>query len=273
MITDLHCHSTASDGALAPRDLLCRASDRGVDLLAITDHDTVDAYVALDRSCAPDLRIVPGVEFSSQWRGCTIHVVGLGIDLDSPVLTKAIERQQTARARRADVIAERLIKAGCNDALVGARRIAGDAPLGRPHFAQYLLESGRVKSISAAFKKYLGPGKPGDVKHFWPSVETVVDWIRAAGGTAVLAHPGKYKLTNTRLGLLVDDFAASGGRAIEVLCGRQAPDLTRKLATLCNDRKLFASCGSDFHLPDRPWSELGCCGPLPATCRPVWELL
>lgn len=273
MIADLHCHSTASDGALSPRDLLRRASDGGVELLAITDHDTVDAYAGLDRTHVSGMRVVPGVEFSAQWRGCTIHIVGLGIDLDSPVLATAIDRQQAARAERAEVIAARLNRLGLDDALAGARRIAGDTAIGRPHFAKFLLESGRVKSISAAFKKYLGPGKPGDVKHFWPPIDEVVGWIRAAGGTAVIAHPGKYKLTNTRLGLLVDEFAEHGGQAIEVLCGRQAPDLTKKLATICNDRSLYASCGSDFHVPDQPWSELGRCGPLPPACRPVWELL
>jgi len=273
MIADLHCHTTASDGALTPRELLQRAAAAGVDLLAITDHDTVDAYAELEDAGAPGPRIVPGIEFSSQWSGHSIHVVGLGIDLDSPILEVAVRRQQSARAQRAVAIGERLERIGFDDTLAGARRIAGDTPLGRPHFARHLVESGRVKSISAAFRKYLGPGKPGDVKHYWPSVETIVSWIREAGGVAVLAHPGKYGMTNTKIGLLADDFRASGGQAMEVLCGQQSADVTRKLARICNQRNLHASCGSDFHAPERAWCDLGRCGELPDDCRPVWELL
>jgi len=273
MIADLHCHTTASDGALTPRELLHRAATAGVELLAITDHDTVDAYAELGDAGVPGLRIVPGIEFSSQWSGHTIHVVGLGIDLDSPILGDAVRRQKSAREQRAVAIGERLDRLGCNDTLAGARRLAGDMPLGRPHFARHLVESGRVKSISAAFKKYLGPGKPGDVKHYWQPVAMIIGWIRDAGGIAVLAHPGKYGMTNTKVGVLVDAFRASGGQAMEVLCGQQTADVTRRLARICNERDMHASCGSDFHMPDRSWCEIGRCGELPDDCRPVWELL
>lgn len=269
MIADLHCHSTASDGTLPPRELLTRARDRGVGTLAITDHDTVDAYAGLD---CDDVVIVPGVELSAQWSGRTIHVVGLGIDLGSASLADAIGLQQQARIDRATVIAQRLEKQGIPDTLDGARRIAGNSQIGRPHFAQHLLNTGRARSIAAAFKRYLGAGKPGDVKSHWPELETAVGWLRAAGGIAVLAHPGKYRMTNAKLGDLAREFRDAGGEALEVLCGKQTPDLTRKLASLCNDLELHASCGSDFHEPDRPWSELGAFGRLPDGCRPVWNL-
>lgn len=273
MIADLHCHTTASDGALAPRELLRRAADHGVGMLAITDHDTVAAYAELEDADAGDMRIVTGIELSTQWRGHSIHVVGLRIDLDDPELREAVSSQQDARAKRAVDIATRLEKLGFADALEGARRIAGGTPLGRPHFARHLVASGRVKSISAAFKKYLGPGKPGDVRHYWPPLDTIVGWIRGAGGIAVLAHPGKYRMTNAKVGALADEFTAAGGQAIEVLCGRQSVDLTRKLAKICNDRNLYASCGSDFHTPNQPWSELGSAGTLPPKCAPVADLL
>ena len=130
-----------------------------------------------------------------------------------------------------------------------------------------------MKSIAAAFKKYLGPGKPGDVKHFWPPLEIVTDWITASGGVAVLAHPAKYRMTNTKLAALIDEFRDHGGRAIEVLCGQQPTDVTRKLARLCSQRDMFASCGSDFHAPGQPWSELGAFGPLPKECRTIRDAL
>ncbi len=273
MLADLHCHTTASDGALRPRDVLRRAAEQRVEMLAITDHDTVEAYSALDADSCAGVRIVTGIEFSTRWRGHTIHVVGLGIDLGCRALAAAVARQQSARVERAAVIARRLEKLGFTDMLAGARRIAGSAPVGRPHFAQYLVRTGQVRSISTAFRKYLGPGKPGDVRHHWPDLATGVDWIRAAGGTAVLAHPGKYRMTAAKLGALTDEFRACGGRALEVLCGQQPRDLTHRLARICNDHGLHASCGSDFHAPGQPWSELGRFGRLPDGCRPVWELL
>ncbi|MFQ5635630.1 MAG: PHP domain-containing protein [Gammaproteobacteria bacterium] len=272
MIADLHCHSTASDGELRPRDLLQRAIEAGVDMLSITDHDTVAAYDELGTCETKGMRIITGVEFSARWRGRTIHIVGLNIDLESPVLENAVLKQNRARDRRATAIAGKLEQLGFDDTLQGARRMAGGARIGRPHFAQHLVATGQVTSIAAAFKKYLGSGKPGDIECFWPSLETAVAWVRAAGGTAVLAHPGKYRMTNAGITRLADDFTGHGGQAVEVLSGRQAPDLTRKLARLCNDRHLYASCGSDFHAPNRPWCELGRFGPLPGDCRPVWEL-
>ena len=270
MIADLHCHSTASDGTLPPRELLTRARDRGVDMLAITDHDTISGYADID---TPPIELVPGIEFSAQWRGYGIHVVGLGIDLGSPELAAAVEQQDNARKLRAEAIAARLEGLGFDGTLEGACRIAGDAPVGRPHFARQLVESGRVGSVATAFKKYLGPGKPGDVKRHWPGLATVVDWIRAANGIAVLAHPGKYRMTNAKIDALAGEFRECGGHALEVLCGRQTPDLTNKLARICDRQKLHASCGSDFHAPHQPWSELGAFGTLPRNCRPVWELL
>ena len=273
MIFDLHCHTDASDGALRASELMRRARDRGVDVLSITDHDTIAAYAHPDFETIDGLQIVPGIEFSTHWHGHSIHVVGLGIDLDNSLLAEAVECQRLARERRAIEIGRRLERAGIENALDGARELAGNSAIGRPHFARFLVESGRVGSTTIAFRKYLGPGKPGDVRHFWPELETVTEWVTTAGGIAVLAHPAKYRMTNTKLGLLVDDFREYGGRAVEVLCGRQPHDLTKKLTRLCNRYEMLASCGSDFHAPGQGWSELGACGPLPDDCRPVWESL
>jgi predicted metal-dependent phosphoesterase TrpH len=272
MIADLHCHSTASDGALAPRALLQRALEHDVELLAITDHDTVAAYAELDAGNV-SLRLIHGIELSTQWRGHTIHIVGLDIDIDSAVMRAAVAQQAEAREQRAEKIGARLAKLGFSEPLEGAARLADGNSIGRPHFAQYLVDSGQVKSIAVAFKKFLGAGKPGDVKNFWAPLEIVTGWIAAAGGVPVLAHPGKYRMTNAKLGTLVDEFRDCGGRAIEVLCGQQTADVTAKLARLCNAREMFASCGSDFHAPGQPWNELGACGTLPRDCRPVWDLL
>ena len=272
MTTDLHCHTTASDGTLTPGQLLNVAVANGVETLAITDHDTIAAYADPGIAASKDLRLIPGIELSTQWRSIGIHVVGLNIDLRNAMLLNGIRRQQAAREERAAEIARRLGKHGVPDALDGARRIARGGQIGRPDFAQHLVDIGTVDTVAGAFKKFLGPGKPGDVKRFWPPMQQVIDWITDAGGIAVLAHPAKYKLTNTKLTALATEFRAAGGHALEVASGPQNPDVTDRLARLCNALELHASCGSDFHGPHQPWTDLGKFPPLPLACRPVWEL-
>ena len=243
-------------------------------MLAITDHDTI-AAVGIAQKAAQDVGIslISGIEFSSQWGRGGVHIVGLGVDIQCPRLLAAIELQDQARHARALAIAERLSRAGFPGALAGAQALAGDATLARPHFAQYLVAIGAVKNINAAFKKYLGAGKPADVKYQWPLMDQVIHWIHDAGGVAVLAHPAKYDLTRTKICAMTDSFVAAGGDAIEVISGLQPAALTEDLLRIANERSLYASCGSDFHIPDQPWQELGGFGCLPERAKPVWELL
>lgn len=274
MIFDLHCHTHFSDGLLSPEAVVARAKERGVEVLAITDHDTIAALgIAQKAAMDAGITLITGIEFSSQWGKGGVHIVGLGVDVNSPALIAAVEFQEQARNARAQAIADRLSKAGFPGALLGAQEIAGNATLGRPHFAQYLVAVGAVKNINAAFKKYLGTGKPADVKYQWPLMEQVIGWIHAAGGVAVLAHPAKYELTRTKMCAMVDSFVAAGGDALEVISGFQPASLTEDLLRIANARSLHASCGSDFHFPDQVWQELGSFGKLPVHAKPVWELL
>lgn len=270
MNVDFHCHSTASDGSLSPAELVARAQKMGVDCLAITDHDTMDGY--LEARQLPDLTLslVAGVELSCTWGKFLIHVVGLNVDADCPILKGLLADQQSARLQRAVVIGERLAKLGFEGAYDYAAGLAGDSQIGRPHFAQFLLEKGYVSSIDQAFKRYLGAGKVGDVKLTWPHISEVVQWINNGGGAAVLAHPLHYKMTATKLRALLTDFAAVGGAALEVINGKQSNDKTRYLAELCEQFQLQASLGSDFHNIGPVWSELGQMGKLPPGCQPVW---
>ena len=271
MRIDLHSHTTASDGALKPMELCERAATRGVEFLSITDHDTCSAYQQLSTQESLPVQLIPGIEFSSYWRNTGIHILGLNVNIDSTILKKAIDHQKTARVLRAEQISTRLERHGIENSLPQVKLIAGGTYIGRPHFAQYLVDIGRVKNIKDAFKKYLGPGKPGDVKENWAPMETIVDWIRGAGGMAVLAHPAKYRLTWTKLRALLDDFSAVGGQGMEVISGQQQPDLTRRLGQLSLQKGLFASCGSDFHRPEEPWSDIGKIADLPTECLPVWR--
>lgn len=267
MSIDLHTHTTASDGQLTPVELVCAAHAAGVELLAITDHDVVDAYAGL---AAPrGLSLVTGIEFSTSYARQGIHVVGLNVALESDAMRTALAVQRSARVERAARIAERLRKRGIANALAGAARHAGGALLGRPHFAAWLVEIGACADREQAFKKYLGRG--GGVIETWPPLQDIIGWIHGAGGDAVLAHPAKYGLTRQRLDRLAGAFAAAGGRAVEVISGMQRPELTHDLALLAARHGLAASAGSDFHQPDQPWAQLGRVPALPSGCAPVWD--
>jgi predicted metal-dependent phosphoesterase TrpH len=271
MVFDLHCHTTASDGALEPRELIARARENGVTCLAITDHDTLDAYQQLTDSGNAGIALCHGIELSASWHGRSVHIVGLDLRLHSAGLRDALATQQQSRLKRAEVIAKRLAQKGIQDALAGARAFAGNGMIGRPHFARYLVASGKVRDEQQAFRRYLGRGKAGDVQSGWPSIGTVTSWIRESGGTAVLAHPAHYKMTNAKLSILIDEFVRSGGAALEVVSGKQLPELTRRLAELANAKHLLASSGSDFHRPGLAWSDLGRQSLLPADVKPVWD--
>lgn len=273
MNVDFHSHTTASDGALSPMDLLLRAKEQGVDLMAITDHDTVDGYRSVcDQWQDSSLRLIAGVELSCLWSRRLIHVVGINIGIDNPELQAGLEFLQQARLERARLIGEKLARLGFEGGYAYAAQLAGKGQIGRPHFAKFLVEHGHVSSEAEAFKRYLGAGKIGDVKSSWPEMARVIQWITASGGVAVLAHPLHYKMTATKLRALLTDFKAQGGGAVEVVSGKQAKDRTQYLAQLAEQFELMASKGSDFHRPGMPWNELGQAGELPGNCQPIWAL-
>lgn len=270
MIFDLHSHSSCSDGELAKLELIQRAVENRVDVLAITDHDTADAYRDLDVP-ANSIKLVPGIEFSTQWENTGIHVLGLNIDPGSAAIADGVRYQTNARFERAERIGANLEKQGIRHAFDGARALSTGGYIGRPHFAHHLVNTGKVKSLQAAFKRYLGDGKAGDVRQHWAELPQILQWIRDANGIAVLAHPLKYKLTRSKLKRLLDGFIQAGGCGMEVVSGQQTVQQTSDMARLCEQKGLLASCGSDFHSPGKAWAELGGFSPLPAYLTPVWD--
>jgi len=270
MEVDLHSHTDFSDGLLSPAALIERAEKSGVKTLAITDHDTVDAFGSPGLA-GRNVRLIAGIEFSTQWESTGIHVLGLNIDHRSDAVSTGVRFQAEARLARAREIAEKLEKKGISGAFEGASAESVGHYIGRPHFARYLVNSGRVKNMREAFKKYLGDGKVGDVRKTWADLPQVIQWIRDANGIAVLAHPLKYKMTRTRLKRLLESFTRDGGQGMEVVSGKQIPQHTAAMAEVCESYGLLASCGSDFHAPDTAWSELGGFSPLPGHLTPVWE--
>lgn len=267
---DLHTHSTCSDGALSPADLLARAVEQGVTTISITDHDTVAAYKRLPDQ-AGAINIVAGIELSTRWYATGVHIVGLNIDPRGASIRGGVDRQSNARLERAAQIGDNLARQGMRDCFDGALALAEDGMIGRPHFAQHLLAAGHVDSVEMAFKKYLGDGKAGDVRQHWAELPEVISWIRDAGGIAVLAHPLKYRLTRSKLKRLLKDFIAAGGQGLEVVSGNQLEQRTRDMGGLCREFQLLASRGSDFHTPGAPWSELGRAPELPHGVTPVWD--
>ncbi|WP_217126434.1 3',5'-nucleoside bisphosphate phosphatase [Hydrogenophilus thiooxidans] len=271
---DLHSHSTASDGVLTPPELVKRAAQNRVALFALTDHDTV-AGLTEAREAARQLGVlfVAGVEISVSFAGETIHLVGLGIDETDPVLTAGLEQVRRGRTERARKMAEALEACGFAGVWEGALRFVRHPDLiSRAHFARYLVHAGHFPSMHAVFTHYLAKGKPGYVDHHWATLGEAVSWIHAAGGVAVVAHPGRYRLNEREWGALLTEFVDLGGEAIEVVTSAHDHNATTHWAQICRRYGLAASQGSDFHAPDEsPW-DLGAMGyPLPDDLVPVWQ--
>ncbi len=273
MRIDLHSHTTASDGRFTPTNLIDRAIEFDLEVLAITDHDTTDglaeAHAYIEKNDLP-LQLIDGIEISTLWQNKDIHVVGLNIDVNSPVLLDLIEQQKQRRTERSELMAHRLEKVTREGVLEEVRAIAGEASITRAHFAKWLVDNGYAKNMQQVFKKYLTRNNPGYVPPFWCSIADAVDAIHQAGGVAVLAHPGRYGLTAKWVKRLLTSFSEAGGDAMEVAQPQQAQQERRTLADYAIQYKLLASQGSDFHYPS-PWMELGRNLWLPSGVEPVWK--
>lgn len=270
---DLHCHSTVSDGLLAPQDVAARAAAHGVTLWALTDHDEVAGQAAA-REAATSLGIayLSGVEISVTWAGRTLHIVGLGIDPDNAELVQGLERTRSGRCARAEDMSEALAKLGIEGAYAGALGYAGNPDMvSRTHFARFLVEHGHCRDISEVFDRYLGDGKPGYVPHRWARLADAISWIKGAGGVAVMAHPGRYTLSLVEHSALFDEFKDLGGEGVEVITGSHTPDQYALYADVARRYGLLASRGSDFHGPGEGRIELGELPPLPDNLTPVWS--
>jgi 3',5'-nucleoside bisphosphate phosphatase len=270
---DLHCHSTYSDGLLAPADVARRAARRGVDVLALTDHDEVSGLAEARAAAAEEgMRLIDGAELSVSWHENTLHVVALGIDPDCAALQEGLAAIRAGRSQRAHKIADSLAAAGIAGAYEGAATYVTNARLiGRTHFARFLVETGHVRSTKAAFQNYLTAGKPGYVAHAWATLSQALAWIHAAGGQAVLAHPARYRLDGVRIRELLGEFRDGGGDAIEVLSSSHTPAQTTEYARYARVFGLLASSGSDYHGPGESWIDLGDMPELPVGVVPVWK--
>ena len=266
---DLHCHSTYSDGLLAPAAVVRRAAARGVDVLALTDHDETSGLAeARDAARESNIRLIDGAELSVSWRDITLHIVALGIDPDCVELSEGLHTIRSGRTQRARRMGDELAAAGIDDAYAGAMKfVTSERLISRTHFARFLVEAGHARDTRDCFRRYLVRGKPGYVAHQWA---TLAQAVEAAGGQAVLAHPGRYQVEGKTRELLAD-FRDAGGDAIEVLSASHTPAQYTEYARYARVFGFLASSGSDFHGPGESWADLGDMPPLPAGVTPVWK--
>ncbi|MDO8932957.1 MAG: 3',5'-nucleoside bisphosphate phosphatase [Rhodocyclaceae bacterium] len=273
---DLHCHSTVSDGLLTPTELARRAHANGVELWALTDHDEIGGLAeARAEAAVLGLPFVNGTEVSVSWGDDqTVHIVGLGFDAAHAPLVEGLATVRGGRDSRAARMAAELDKVGIHGAYEGALKYAGNpALISRSHFARYIVELGHAKEVKGVFDWWLAKGKPGYVSHPWATMEDALGWIHGAGGIAVIAHPGRYRLSKAELEQMFGVFKELGGRGIEVISGSHAEDQTREYARVAKQFGFLASRASDFHGPGESWIDLGKLPPLPEGLTPVWSEL
>jgi predicted metal-dependent phosphoesterase TrpH len=266
-------HSTASDGVVGPCELVERGLANGLQLMALTDHDTIDG-LAQARQAAMDSRVgfLNGVEISVSWGGETLHLVGLGFDPSQGPLASNLQQLQVSRRERAKDMDAGLQAHGLPSVLNEAMAYAGNPNLiGRTHFARALVARGVCHHVQEVFDRFLTPGKPGYVPHQWASLSEALGWIHDSGGLSVLAHPARYKLTDTARWALLQEFMALGGGAIEVSTGSHSHTDTQRYRQISVELGLKASRGSDFHSPTESRCDVGAAPVLPDGCDPVWS--
>ena len=270
---DLHTHSTISDGTLTPARLVQRALARGLDVLALTDHDDTGGIDEARREAeGTPLRVLPGVEISVTWESRTLHIVGLNVDPGNHTLAAGLAAIREGRDVRARRIGESFAKAGIHGAFEGAKRyVTSERLVSRTHFARFLIERGHARTMQDAFKRYMRAGRPGHVEHAWAALGDAVSWIHAAGGQAVIAHPARYGLTATRMRRLLGEYRDLRGDAIEVISPSHTLAEAEDSARCARVFGLLASTGSDFHDPDESPLDLGALPPLPMGLAPVWS--
>ncbi|PKG85722.1 phosphatase [Colwellia sp. 75C3] len=273
---DLHSHTNCSDGGLSPQSLIDRAANFQIDVLAITDHDTVAgldiAQKHIDEKKIP-LKLIDGIEISTAWQGFEIHIVGLNIDKNNPELKALIALQQQAREERAISMGEKLAKCGFPSVYADAKEMAGEGSITRAHFAKVLHQQGHVNTMQQAFDKYIGKkgskGQRAYVKPNWCSIEEAIVAIHHAGGSAVMAHPIRYDLSAKWLRRLIVHFNEVAGDGLEVVLPQMNPEQRQKMLAYCQEYDLHASMGSDFHYPNR-WSDIGRNLTMPVGAKPIW---
>lgn len=253
MYADLHIHSTASDGTLMPEEIVELALKKNLSVISLTDHDTTDGIVrALNSARGTNLEVIPGVEINTDWEDTEVHILGYYIDYHSQQLQQILHEMRQARDLRAAKMIEKLKELGISIDYERVKKIAGRAPVGRPHVARAMVECGYVNSIKDAFEGYLERGKPGYVPRTKMDPFTAISVIEKANGIPVLAHPGLMERDN-----LIPALVKKGLMGIEVFYPLHDQELTEKYMWFCRKYALVMTGGTDHHGPDTGYPMVG----------------
>ena len=274
MKADLHNHSFYSDGVLSPSELVEQSNKAGCDLFSLTDHDTTEGIIEAQLEADKlGVTLINGVEISAFWQNMAIHIVGLGIDINSDVLQSGLEHNRELRKVRAEKIALGLWRSGIKDALEKAQKISGGSMLTRTHFAQMLIKEGYCKDMKSVFRRYMTGKKPGAVRVKWKSFDEVIYWIHSAGGKALIAHPFRYRMTHTKIKKMLYDFKTATGDGLEVVNANSSEEEISLGDQWSENYNLLASCGSDYHGWPNQRIQIGKLSDLPNPRRAVWSYL
>lgn len=245
---DLHTHSNRSDGTFEPAEVVRLAAERALDVVALTDHDTTDGLAeALATGSVVGVEVVPGVEFSAEFDGNSVHVLCYWMDPQDAALQLELRRLREDRFRRGELMVGKLQDLGLPVEFQRVRAIAGDATIVRPHIAQAMVEAGVVATEKEAFERYIGDGGPAHVaKHALDPVNAVA-LIDGAGGVCALAHPGMWGDQSSVPVELIERMAAAGMRGLEVDHPDHTPEMRERYRTLAGELGLIATGGSDCH--------------------------
>ena len=255
---DLHTHSTASDGTFSPAELAAEAHKAGLSLFALTDHDTVAGVAEAQQAGeALGIRVLPGIEISVEWQPGELHLLGLGIDIENKTLCGLMQYAQKKRLERNRKIIEKFNEAGIVIDEEKLAQLAGGAVIGRPHFAKYLVQEKKAKSIQDAFLKYLAKGRPFYIeKECLPLTESI-DAIKDAHGVPVLAHPMSLYLSWGKLPETIAQFKKEGLVGLEAWHSGARYGECIRLQELAESLGLIVTAGSDFHGANRKDVHLG----------------
>lgn len=255
---DLHTHSTCSDGSLTPTQLVDAAAAAGVSTLALTDHDSTDGIAEFMAACAKrEIEGVPGVEMSADYSPGTLHMLGYFLDTGNPALQEVLGQIREGREDRNALILKKLTALGMKLDWEKVAAKAGSDVVGRPHFAQAMVDAGIVATFKDAFDLYLGKGKPAYVDRYRLSPEAAIQLIRGAGGVAVLSHPFTLQLGQQELRQQVGRLRDQGLQGIEVYYSEHNREQTHEYETLARDYGLLMTGGTDFHGTINPDIKLG----------------
>jgi len=274
MKVDLHNHSYYSDGFFSPAKVVKFAYEAGCDLFSLTDHDTTEGIAeAQFEADKLGVELINGVEISAFWRNMTIHIVGLGIDLNNDNLQEGLAFNQRLRKDRAEKIALGLWRSGIKDALEKTKSLSKTEMLTRTHFAQMLIKEGYCKDMKSVFRRYLTGKKAGGVRVEWKNFDEVVNWIHAAGGKAFIAHPFRYRMTHTKIKNMLRDFKEVLGDGLEVVTATSTDEEVSIGNQWSKDYNLLATCGSDFHGWPNQRIHIGSLRDLPNPEKAAWRYL